>query len=367
MFTVKSVDGSAEKSIQEKEAEFLAQAEQENNDSKNSEQKLDTEDQGQGKEDAPRYEVTDNDVLSHIKTKYNKELNSIEDLFKEKEVTTEIPFEDVKTFLKYKQETGRSIDDFVKLNKDYDKVEENSLLMDYYKELNPELESDDLQFEMNEKFGFDEEYDDEKVIKSRKLAKKKELAKAKEYFNNRKEQYKIPLESRESFIPSEEKESYEAFKRSTEEASDYEADVLRKQTYFTQKTEELFNSNFEGFEFSVDDKKILYKVADPKSVKEKQSSISNFISDFIDENGLLKDAKAYHKALSIASDPDGYAKFFYELGKSEGVTEVTKGQKNIDMSSANPASQSQTRQSGTVVRASGDSSDGRLRIKIKNV
>lgn len=367
MFTVKSIDGTEEKSIQEKEAEFLAQAEQENKNLGNSEQQRGTESQEPEPEVSARYEVTDNDVLSHIKTKYNKELNSIEDLFKEKEVANEIPFEDVKTFLKYKEETGRGIDDFVKLSKDYDKVNEDSLLLDYYKELNPDLELDDLQFEMSEKFIYDEDYDDDKVIKSKKLAKKKELAKAKDYFNKLKEQYKIPLESRESFIPTEEKESYEAFKRSTKEASDYETEVLRKQTYFTQKTDELFNSNFEGFEFSVDDKKILYKVADPKSVKEKQSSISNFISNFLDEQGLLKDAKAYHKALSIASDPDGYAKFFYELGKSEGVTEVTKSQKNIDMSSATPASQSQTRQSGAVVRASGDSSDGRLRVKIRNV
>lgn len=365
MFTVKAIDGSEEKSLQEKEADMLAQAEQENNASQETEENKENQNTEETK--AIQYEVTDNDVLSYIKTKHNKELNSIEDLFKEKEVETDIPFEDVKTFLKYKKETGRGIEDFVKLNKDYDKVDENSLLLDYYRELNPELESDDLQFELNEKFDYDEDYDEEKVIKSKKLAKKKELAKAKEYFNNLKEQYKTPLESRESFIPAEEKESYDAFKRSTKEASDYEADVLRKQTYFTQKTNELFDNNFEGFEFSVDDKKILYKVADPKSVKEKQSSISNFISSFLNEEGLLRDPKAYHKALSIASDPDGYAKFFYELGKSEGVTEVTKSQKNIDMSTTTSASQSQTKQSGAKVRAVGDSGDGRLRIKIKNV
>jgi hypothetical protein len=45
----------------------------------------------------------------------------------------------------------------------------------------------------------------------------------------------------------------------------------------------------------------------------------------------LKDAELFHRAITIAKDPDKFAKFFYEKGKADAVTNFDKESKNIDM------------------------------------
>jgi NAD-specific glutamate dehydrogenase len=275
-------------------------------------------------------EIDDNVVLSHIKTRYNKEINSLDDLFQEREANEELP-EDVATYLKYKKETGRGIDDFVKLNKDYDKEDPIKLLASYYKETNPEYDQDDIESEL-EKFSYDSDFDDDKEIKSKERAKKKELAEAKKYFNSLKEQYKVPLESRESLVPEEEKSAYEAFKTNMKDVSSQQEENVKRSKFFAEKTNELFSEKFEGFGFKIDDdNSVSFKPAEANVLKEKQLNISNFIGGFLDDNGYLKDAEAFHRAISVAQDPDKFAKFFYEKGKADGVTNLSKDSKNIDM------------------------------------
>ena len=81
------------------------------------------------------YDIKDEDVLSHIKNRYNKEINSLDDLFAQREANDELP-EDAAAFLKFKRETGRGIDDFVKLNKDFSKMKDKDLLAEYYSTTN---------------------------------------------------------------------------------------------------------------------------------------------------------------------------------------------------------------------------------------
>jgi len=275
-------------------------------------------------------EIDDNTVLSHIKTRYNKDINSLDDLFQEREANEELP-EDVATYLKYKKETGRGIDDFVKLNKDYDTEDPIKLLANYYKETNPEYDDDDVQSEL-EKFIYDQDFDDEKEIKSKERAKKKELAEAKKYFNNLKEQYKVPLESREPSVPKEDLDDYEAYKSNKKNASTQQEENIKRSQFFAEKTNELFSDKFEGFGFKIDDNNsVSFKPAEANVLKEKQLNISDFIGGFLDDNGYLKNAEAFHRAISVAQDPDKFAKFFYDKGKADGVTNMSKDSKNIDM------------------------------------
>ena len=275
-------------------------------------------------------ELDDDKVLSHIKTRYNKEINSLDDLFQEREANEELP-EDVATYLKYKKETGRGIDDFVKLNKDYDKEDPIKLLANYYKETNPEYDDDDVQSEL-ERFIYDEDFDDEKEVKSKQRAKKKELAEAKKYFNNLKEQYKVPLESREPLVPQEEMNDYEAYKSNKKNATTQQEENVKRSQFFADKTSELFSEKFEGFGFNIDESNsVKFKPAEPNVLKEKQLNIAKFMEGFLDDNGYLKDAEAFHRAIAVAQDPDKFAKFFYDKGKSDGVTNMSKDSKNIDM------------------------------------
>jgi len=276
-------------------------------------------------------DIDDNKVLSYIGKRYNRDINNLDELFEQRQQNEDLP-EDVSAFLKYKKETGRGIEDFIQLNKNYDEMDEESLLFEYHREQNPELEPEDIRFDVSEKFSYDEDFDDEKEIKKKKLAKKKELSKAKKYFNDLKEQYKVPLESRESFVQQEDKEEYDAYKRHKESSKSAEEDGRKKAEYFSKKTQELFSNNFEGFKFNLDEnKKLVYKPGDPKALLQEQNDLRNFVSQFLDDNGYLADAEAFHRSIAIAKNPDKFAKFFYEKGMADAVGSVAKESKNIDM------------------------------------
>jgi hypothetical protein len=276
-------------------------------------------------------DIDEDKVLSYIGKRYNREISNLEELFEQRQQNEDLP-EDVFAFLKYKKETGRGIEDFIRLNKDYDNMDEESLLFEYQKEQNPDLDAEDIQFDIKDRFSYDEDYDDDKEIKKRKLAKKKELSKAKKHFNDLKDQYKVPLESRDTFVPKEERDDYDAYKRNKESYRSSEEDNAKRSEYFSKKTKELFSDKFEGFKFNIDDKKkLVYKPGDPKSLANDQSDLRSFVSQFLDDNGYLSDAEAFHRSISIAKNPDKFAKFFYEKGMADAVVEVSRESKNIDM------------------------------------
>lgn len=309
-------------------------------------------------------DLDDNKVLSYLGKRWNKEITSLDDLVQERSQAEELP-EDVSAFLKYKRETGRGIEDFMKLNVDYNAMDEDSLLYQYYKEQNPELDADEVKFELETKFSYDEDFDDEKHIKKIKLERKKELNKAREFFNSQKEQYKVPLESRDTFVPQEEREAYESYKQYKQAATSEQEEQLKRSKYFAEKTTELFSDKFEGFKFAIDENKaVTYKPAEAKALLEEQSSLKNFVNKFLNEEGYLKDAESFHRAIAIASNPDKFAKFFYEKGMTEAVDAVSKESKNINMT--RQATQVANKTEGTFqVRAVDPSFGNRLVIKQK--
>jgi hypothetical protein len=273
------------------------------------------------------YEIKEEDVLSHIKNRYNKEINSLDDLFSQRESNEELP-EDAAAFLKFKRETGRGIEDFVKLSRDYSSMGDKQLLSEYIAVTNPEFDADDVSWKVDE-FSFDEDYDDEKTIKSKKIALKQELKRATDFFEKQKEQYRIPLESSRNSAPIADEE-YESYKQHKQQSVQTEEESRKKSEYFVAKTNELFSEKFEGFEFNLDDNKVVYKPADASTLKE-QSDMSKFVRGFLNEDGYLKDAASFHRAIAIASNPEKFAKFFYDKGKSDGVGGIAEESKNIDM------------------------------------
>ena len=278
----------------------------------------------------------DSDVLSYLKTKFNKEVNSLDELFVEKPQQQELLPEDVNAFLKFKKETGRGLEDFYRVNQDFSKVNPERLLADYMRETNPDFDDEDIAFEYESKFAYDEEMDDEKEIKRKKLALKKELGKAAKYFEEQKEKYKAPLESRmEATIPAEDKEALESYKQYISQSTAMQQEQAKKSEYFMNKTNELFSDEFKGFDFKVGDKEISYKPGTPEQLKAQQTDISKFFTNFVDENGYIKDAKQYHKTIAAAMNPDAMAKFFYDMGKADAIDDSVRQSKNIDMSVRN--------------------------------
>lgn len=274
-------------------------------------------------------EMSDSDVLSYIENKYGEEVSSLDDFIVKRNTSEELP-EDVKAYFEYKKETGRGIDDFVKLQQDYDSMNPDSLIASYYSVTEEGLDSEDIQYLMDDKFGYDEDLDDDKEKKKKQLAKKRELSKAKKYFKEQKEKYKLPLESRGVVSESDDKE-IKAYRKYIEQNAVYEKEAANKLNWFKEETNKVFNKDFKGFEFVINDKKISYLPSAVEDVKKSQSSIDNFIKQYVDDRGLVKNTSQYHRALSMAMNPDKYAKFFYEQGKADAVDNISKKSKNINM------------------------------------
>jgi hypothetical protein len=280
--------------------------------------------------DKTEVELKDEDVLSYIGKRYNKQINSLDDLVAERKEAEPLP-EDVAAYMKYKKETGRGFEDFLRLKKDFDSMDPDQLLKEYISATQEGLDSDDIEVLMDD-YRYDEELDDESTVKKVKIAKKKVLAEAKKYFNSQKEKYKMPLESSTAFIPDGEKEIYESYKQYTLQAKTIEEENNRKRQWFDQKTNEVFGGEFKGFEFNVNDKKFTFAPGDANELKKNQATPQNFINKFLDEQGLMKDAAGYHRSLAIAMNPEKFAKFFYEQGMADATDDVTRKIKNINMS-----------------------------------
>lgn len=327
-FTVRDIGAGEERSMQEIEQELLDKHEEKFNQETTKEETTEVVVEETVEQSTP--ELKDEDVLSYIKGRYNKDINSVDELFKERESNEDLP-EDVSAFLKYKKETGRGIDDFIKLNKDFSKLSPEKLLAEYYSATESDLDDEDINYMIEDKFGYDPDFDEEKDIKKKEIAKKKELAKAKKFFEDQKEQYKSPLESRGSLVPDEDKEGYNAYKKYVQDAQTVQQESYKKSEYFQKKTEELFNQDFKGFDFNIGDKDLKFLPGDPEDLKKAQSDLTNYISKYLDKDGLISDAVGYHRSLSVAMNPEKFARFFYEQGKAEALLDTAKQTKNIDM------------------------------------
>ena len=325
---VRALDVIEPKSVQQVETELIEKHEQSMNDAQGDVQIVldNVHDDVQNSS----VDLKEEDVLSYIGKRYNKQINSFDELMAERKESEELP-EDVSAYMKYKKETGRGFDDFVKLKKDFDSMDSEELLKDYLTSTQEGLDSNDIDT-LLEDYRFDEDIDDDLTIKKVKIAKKKVVAEAKKYFNSQKEKYKMPLESSEAFVSDDEKEMYQSYKQYTKEAKTIEEENNRKRQWFDQKTNDVFNNEFKGFEFNVNNKKITFSPGDANELKRNQSTPQNFIGKFLDDQGLMKDATGYHKSLSIAMNPDRFAKFFYEQGLADATDDVTRKIKNINMS-----------------------------------
>ena len=308
-------------------------------------------------------EIKDEDVLSYIKERYNKDISSVDELFSEQEKNSPLP-DEVSKYLDFKKETGRGFEDFIKANKSYDNLEDDQILKEYYSLTESDLDSEDIQYLMEDKFGYDEEVDDDRDIKKKNISKKRELAIAKKYLSKLSETYKTPLESSGGSYSEEQLKEINAYKEYVQKAQTEVESNKRKSEYFQKKTDEVFNSEFKGFEFKVGDKNVIYSSGDANEIKSKQVNVQSFINQYIGEDGLVNDAQGWHKALNAAMNPDKLAQYFYEQGKADAIGDVSKKSKNINMSLRQTPQSSP--QKGFQARAVNTDSGRGLRIRSKN-
>ncbi len=350
-FKVKEVTGSEEKSLSQREEEVLA---------KHEEEQEQQNEEVQVEEQPVAEDLSEEKVLQYLGNRYGREISSFDDLVQEKQGSEDMP-EDVSAYLKYRKETGRGFEDYDRLNKDFTSMDENALLREYYTSTEEDLDDEDIDTIMEE-FLYDEDIDDDSDIKKKKLAKKKVLSKAKKHFEKQKEYYKQPLESSGS-LTQEQGEELDAYRKYIESAKTQKQETERRQTWFTEKTNELFNGEFKGFEFNLNDKNVSFKPGSAEELKKLHSNPMNFVMKYLDDSGLLKDPSGYHRALAVAMNPERFAKFFYEQGKSEATEDVMRKTKNVNMSERRTPEV--TSKGGMKIKAVSSTSSRGLKIRSK--
>ena len=278
------------------------------------------------------------------------------------ETGKELP-QNVQKLMNFMEETGGNLNDYVKLNRDYSEMDNQTLLKEYYKTTKPHLQADEIDFLMEDQFSFDEEMDEEKDIKRKKLALKEQVASAKAQLEEHKSKYYEEIKAGSRLTP-EAKKAMDFFNKHNKESESTKKIHQEAKNRFLNKTEEVFNDEFKGFEYKVGDKKYRFNVKDPNQVKESQSDINNFVRKFLNEKEQMENATGYHKSLFTAMNSDAIANHFYEQGKADALKESMAKSKNINMDPRQ--THSEPIQSGVKVRVlNNDSNDFKFKIKSK--
>ena len=268
--------------------------------------------------------------------------------------------ENLQKLMDFMEETGGDLNDYVKLNQDYSGLEDKDLLYEYYKQTKPHLDNEEINFLMEDQFSYDEEEDDEREIKRKKLALKEQVANAKSHLDGQKSKYYEEIKAGSKLTPEQQK-AMDFFNRYNKESEETKKQAEAQKSNFLNKTNQVFNDKFKGFEYNVGDKKYRFKVNNASEVKEAQSDINNFVKKFLNEKNEMSDAKGYHKSLYTAMNADAVAKHFYEQGKADAMKDSVAKAKNVNM---NPRQAHGTIEAGGVkVRVLGDnSSDFKFKI-----
>ena len=272
--------------------------------------------------------------------------------------------ENIQKVVDFMDETGGSLEDYVRLNTDYSSLNEDQLLREYYETKFSAYDHEDIDFLLADKFSYDEDVDDEREIRLKKLERKQALSEAKNHLDGLKSKYYDEIKMGSRLNPEQQK-AVEFFNRYNKESEEAAKVAERQTSRFKQESEKVFSDKFEGFDYSVGDKKYRFKVKDAGQVKETQGDINNFIKKFLDEKGEMKDAKGYHKSLFTAMNADQVAQHFYEQGKADAVKDSMARTKNVDM---NPRGTHEkvTTQNGWTIRAVNDGeSTSKLKVKFK--
>jgi len=302
-------------------------------------------------------EITDEEVKEEVK----EIKEEVKEAKRDAEITGKPLPENIEKLVSFMEETGGTIEDYVRLNADYSNVDNNTLLREYYKQTKPHLNSDEVNFLMEDSFSFDEELEEEREIRKKKLAMKEEVAKAKNFLESAKSKYYDDIKLRPG-VTQEQQKAMDFFNRYTKE----QETASQNHNDFKQQTNELFKSDFKGFDFKVGEKKFRYGVQNPEKLADKQSNITNLVGKFFDNEGKIKDSSGYHKAIYAAENVDTIASHFYEQGKADAIREVVDGSKNPSTDSR-PVAQTDGFKNGIKAKVISDNFNDSSRLSIKKI
>jgi len=246
----------------------------------------------------------------------------------------ELP-EDVKKYLEFREETnGRGFSDFLEYQKDFSEMSTEDKVKKLIQENNPTYTKEDIEDVFEERYAFDEEYDDEKDVRKKKRELRKMSDDAEKYFTEQKSKWGTKLGSSEESIPEDyvqSKQQWDEYQKQQSEITEINQD---KSNFFVNETDKMFNEEFKGFEFKVGEQTINHLSSNPQDISESQKDLSGFFGSFLDEKGYVKDVEGYHKAMYVAMNYESILESVYETAVANHVENESMISKNIDMGRA---------------------------------
>ena len=278
-------------------------------------------------------EVTEEQtVLQDVTEEEIKEVEEqIEETVAEAKATGKPLPENIQKLVDFMEETGGDLQDYVNLNKDVSKLDDSDVLDEYYRATKSHLTAEERSFLLEDSFGIDEDVDDERSIRKKKIALKEQVAEARSHLDGQKSKYYEDIKAG-SKLTQEQQKAIDFFNRYNKESEEQKNLSEASKKTFLNKTNNVFNENFKGFDYQVGDKKFRFNVKDADKIKETQSDLNNFVNKFVGkDNKTIEDAKGYHKSLFTAMNADAVAKHFYEQGKADAIKNTVAKDKNINM------------------------------------
>ena len=264
-------------------------------------------------------EITTEDLVETVE-------KEVDDAIIESEITGKPLPENVQKLVNFMDETGGDIQDYVNLNRDVNKMDDSEVLDEYYRATKSHLSPEERSFLLEDSFGVNEDVDDERTIRKKKIALKEQVAMAKAHLDGQKSKYYEDIKAGSKLTPEQQK-AIDFFNRHKKESEKNQRDT----EVFKQRTNNVFNDNFKGFDFKVGDKKYRYNVKDVDKVKETQSDLNNFVNKFANKDKTgIEDVAGYHKSIFTAMNPDAIANHFYEQGKADATKDRVARDKNIN-------------------------------------
>ena len=306
--------------------------------------------------EATNEEVAEQSIQEEVNNTVEAASNALDNV----EQTGQALPENIQKLVDFVNDTGGSVEDYVRLNRNYEEMDSQDALYEYYQNTRPHLSREEIDFLMDDQFKYDEEVDEEKEVRKKKIALKEQVAEAKAYLDGQKSKYYDEIKSSQS-VSDEYQEAMDFFNRYNKENEENQKLAEERSKYFEERTNEVFNDQFKGFEYKVDDKVFNVNVKDVNKIKDTQLDLNNFVNKHISDDGVVRDAKEYHRSVFAAMNPDALARHFYEQGRADALKTSIAESKNIDMSAR--SSYGEAPQSGLKVRALNDDPSPSFKFK----
>tara|TARA_Y100000356_G_scaffold127431_1_gene126303 strand:- start:1530 stop:2684 length:1155 start_codon:yes stop_codon:yes gene_type:complete len=319
------------------------------------------------KEETPALEEITDEKVEEAKEKLEEVVEETakeveKEIIKAEETGKPLP-ENIQKLVDFMDQTGGTLEDYVTLNKDYSKLDDDTVLREHYKKSKPHLTNEEINFLISDKFSVNEDTDEEIDIKRKKLALKEQVADARKALDGYKSKYYAEIKAG-SKLTKEQQEAISFYNGYQQESLKQKQEGEAAKSTFFNRTNKFFGDGFKGFEYNVGDKKFRFNVKNVDKVKEAQSDISNFVGKYLDKNNHISDAEGYHKSLYTAMNPDAIANHFYEQGKADALKESIQKSKNINMDPRG-SHDGNVKPQGVQYKVLGDDSAS-LKFKIKN-